>query len=310
MTSIGDVKDLSSTAAVMLKTSILAAWARFQTASTRQPYLTDVIRPHLGLLCPFWVATLREYARIRVDTTGLASETSPGGTGLDSVYSGLSRETALPVRLSAPGLHWDSSLTRLPPQFYESAWPQILHAAATLLKAGEQHMIRALHGTGVPDGQPSNLARTETSEPALFFWTTFGIAYETLCRPAAVGNVPAAEIQSIALDALSGLLRPDISGDVLRDEAIFEDICNLLFRLALTEGLAIKVRALEIAVGLVHSILGRDSAALDGSALRSNPRLKQCLQIATTVVRETLPPESSSTRRQSSSLRPCSKSSC
>ncbi|BGP57657.1 hypothetical protein JCM8202v2_005301 [Rhodotorula sphaerocarpa] len=276
MTSIGDVKDLSSTAAVMLKTSILAAWARFQTASTRQPYLTDVIRPHLGLLCPFWVATLREYARIRVDTTGLASETSPGGTGLDSVYSGLSRETALP--------------------FYESAWPQILHAAATLLKAGEQHMIRALHGTGVPDGQPSNLARTKTSEPALFFWTTFGIAYETLCRPAAVGNVPAAEIQSIALDALSGLLRPDISGDVLRDEAIFEDICNLLFRLALTEGLAIKVRALEIAVGLVHSILGRDSAALDGSALRSNPRLKQCLQIATTVVRETLPPTSSSTR--------------
>lgn len=93
MTSLGDVKDLSSTAAVMLKTSILAAWARFQTASTRQPYLADVIRPHLPLLCPFWVASLREYARLRVDPTALSSD----GSGFDSVYSGLSRETALPV---------------------------------------------------------------------------------------------------------------------------------------------------------------------------------------------------------------------
>ena len=94
MTSIGDVKDLSSTAAVMLKTSILAAWARFQTASTRQPYLVDVIRPHLPLLCPFWVASLREYARMHVDPTALSSE---AGSAFDSVYSGLSRETALPV---------------------------------------------------------------------------------------------------------------------------------------------------------------------------------------------------------------------
>lgn len=101
MNSLGDVKDLSSTAAVMLKTSIFAAWAQFQTASVRQPYLSDVIRPHLPLLCPFWVASLREYARVRTDPDAAStSDSGAGGAAFDSVYSGLSRETALPVRSS------------------------------------------------------------------------------------------------------------------------------------------------------------------------------------------------------------------
>ncbi|GAA5989051.1 hypothetical protein JCM10908_006285 [Rhodotorula pacifica] len=276
MTSIGDVKDLSSTAAVMLKSSILAAWARFQTASTRQPYLADVIRPHLPLLCPFWVASLREYARMRVDPTALTLEAgSNGNASFDSVYSGLSRETALP--------------------FYENAWPQVLHAVATLLKSSDQRMIRAMNGAGVPDGQPESLPQQAQSEPAMFFWTTFGIAFETLCRPAAVGQVSASEIQSIALDALSGLLRPEVSGSVLRDEAVFEEICNLLFRLGLTEGLAVKIRVLEIAVALAAAVVDATPGA-SASDLRSDGRLKQCLQIATTVIREVLPATSSSVK--------------
>jgi hypothetical protein len=98
MTSIGDVKDLSSTATVMLKTSIFAAWAEFQTASVDQRYLVDVISPHLPLLCPFWVASLREYALLRTDPEAVAGASPPvSGTGLDATYTGLSREVALPV---------------------------------------------------------------------------------------------------------------------------------------------------------------------------------------------------------------------
>ena len=104
MSSLGDVKDLSSTAAIMLKTSIFAAWAQFQTASVRQPYLADVIRPHLPLLGPFWAASLREHARVSTDPDAASSDSGAGGAAFDSVYSGLSRETALPVSLylSAP----------------------------------------------------------------------------------------------------------------------------------------------------------------------------------------------------------------
>lgn len=127
----------------------------------------------------------------------------------------------------------------------------------------------------------------------MFFWTTFGIAVETLCRPAAVGQVSASEIQSIALDALSGLLRPEVSGPVLQDETVFEEICNLLFRLGLTEGLAVKIRVLEIAVALAAVVVEGASGA-DAS----DRRLKQCLQIATTVIREVLPLSGSSVKRE------------
>lgn len=97
MSSIGDVKDLSSTASVMLKTSIFAAWAQFQIASVRQAYLKQVIDPHLALLCPCWVSSLREFARLRTDPDAASSDSGAGGAAFDSVYSGLSRETALPV---------------------------------------------------------------------------------------------------------------------------------------------------------------------------------------------------------------------
>ena len=98
MTSLGAVTDLSTTASVMLKTSIFSAWAEFQIASIRQPYLVKVIQPHLSLLCPFWVASLREYARVRTDPEATSEDSGVGGATFDSVYSGLSRETALPVR--------------------------------------------------------------------------------------------------------------------------------------------------------------------------------------------------------------------
>lgn len=97
MTSLGEVKDLSSTASVMLKTSIFAAWAQFQIASIQQPYLVKVIEPQLELLCPLWISSLREYARVRTDPEATSSDSGVGGATFDSVYSGLSRETALPV---------------------------------------------------------------------------------------------------------------------------------------------------------------------------------------------------------------------
>jgi hypothetical protein len=90
MLSLGDVEDLSSNAAVMLKVSILAAWAELQVASVRQSYLTDVIRPHRWLLGPFWFGALRDYAQLRTDPEMGAT------AGLD-FNSGLGRDVLLPV---------------------------------------------------------------------------------------------------------------------------------------------------------------------------------------------------------------------
>ncbi|GAA5857242.1 hypothetical protein JCM9279_001817 [Rhodotorula babjevae] len=278
MTSLGDVQDLSSTAAIMLKTSIFAAWAQFQSASVRQPYLADVIRPHLPLLCPFWLASLREYARVRTGPETVASsESSTGGAAFDSVYSGLSRETALP--------------------FYERAWPQMLHAVATLLKASNPHLLRAIDGLD-PNDESTALPSPHRGDPALYFWVLFGLSFEVLCSSSSAGATSAAAVQAIALEALVGLTRPDVAGGVLQDVALFDEVCNLCLRLAITEGPEIKARVLEIAVSLAQGFL-RDlpdtAVGVDGAAVpadesaRGDVKLMQCLRIATTVLRESIP---------------------
>lgn len=252
MSSLGDVKDLSSTAAVMLKTSIFAAWAQFQTASLKQPYLDEVIRPHLPLLCPFWVASLREYARVRTDPDAASSDSGAGGAAFDSVYSGLSRETALPVSslLSLHHQRAQADASSLPPQFYERSWPQMLHAVGSLLKSNNVHMLRAVDGLETSptskDDEATLISTKGRDTPTLFFWVLFGLSFEALC-----GGAPAE--QAIALEALVGLSRTEVSGPALLEASLFEEVCNLCYRLAITEGPEIKARVMEIVLVLASN---------------------------------------------------------
>jgi hypothetical protein len=90
MLSLGDAEELSTNASVMLKISILAAWAELQIASVRQAYLKDVIKPYRWLLGPFWIGALRDYAQLRTDPEmGLA--------GAMDLTGGLGRDVLLPV---------------------------------------------------------------------------------------------------------------------------------------------------------------------------------------------------------------------
>ena len=99
--SIGELKGMSSNALVMVKMSVFSAWAELQIASAEQKYLVDVLKPHIAKLTPLWLASLREYSRLRfepdVSTTGSGPATLSGN--LDSIYSALSRETLLQVDL-------------------------------------------------------------------------------------------------------------------------------------------------------------------------------------------------------------------
>lgn len=94
MVTLGDVAELSPNASVMLKISILAAWAELQIATTRQTYLSEVLKPYRWLLGPFWVGALRDYAGLRTDPE-MGAATS---IGMDN---GIARDVLLPVSLSA-----------------------------------------------------------------------------------------------------------------------------------------------------------------------------------------------------------------
>ncbi|KAK4046606.1 hypothetical protein OIV83_005976 [Microbotryomycetes sp. JL201] len=262
ISSIGDVQDLSSTAGVMLKTSILAAWAKFQTASVRQAYLRQVIEPHLPLLCPFWVSSLREFAQLRTDPEATASDSGAGGSAFDSVYSGLSRETALP--------------------FYEQAWPPMLHAIGTLLREGNELALQAMD-----DGQASSLG-DERQHPAEFFWILFGLSFEALCTGAS-------GIQEMALESTAGLIGRQVSGGALLEPGLFDELCNLCFRLSITEGPSVKARVMDIVIQLATLASASDLA--NGSlSSESNVKMTQCLRVATCLLRESVPSSGSGPR--------------
>jgi hypothetical protein len=90
----------------MVKMAIFSAWAELQIASAEQKYLVDVLKPHIAKLTPLWLASLREFARLRfepdISTTSSGPATLSGN--LDSIYAALNRETLLQVLIS-PNLY-------------------------------------------------------------------------------------------------------------------------------------------------------------------------------------------------------------
>jgi hypothetical protein len=82
--------------------AVFSAWAELQIASAEQTYLVDVLKPHIARLTPLWLASLREYARLRFEPD---ISSSMGGTAslsgsLDTIYAALNRETLLKVSFS------------------------------------------------------------------------------------------------------------------------------------------------------------------------------------------------------------------
>ena len=93
MLSLGEAGELSPNASAMLRISTLSAWAQLQVASVQQNYLEKVVKPYRATLSPLWIASLRDYASIRIDSEFLHDTSSV----VDSSYSSLGKEVLLPV---------------------------------------------------------------------------------------------------------------------------------------------------------------------------------------------------------------------
>jgi hypothetical protein len=83
----------------MVKMAVFSAWAELQIASAEQTYLVDVLKPYIARLTPLWLASLREYARLRFEpdiSSSMGGSASLSGS-LDTIYAALNRETLLKV---------------------------------------------------------------------------------------------------------------------------------------------------------------------------------------------------------------------
>ena len=160
--------------------SVFSAWAELQIASAEQTYLVDVLKPHIAKLTPLWLASLREYARLRFEPDISSSMGSASLSGsLDTIYAALNRETLLKVG-PACGINVHTLFTD-DPQFYQDSWLNLVDAIASLIDEDSEFVFDAL------DGKTELSASTTISkpvdsinyrdEPVAFFFVLFGLAF-------------------------------------------------------------------------------------------------------------------------------------
>ncbi|KAI2636319.1 ARM repeat-containing protein [Hypomontagnella submonticulosa] len=233
---IGDLKGLSSNAQVMVKMSVYSAWADLQVASSEQKYLLDVLKPHIGTLTPLWLASLREFARLRFEPDISMTLGPPSMSGsLDTIYAALNRETLL--------------------KFYQESWLKLVDAIASLIEQDSEFVFDALDGKEADasgtNAQSKSADINYRDEPVAFFFVLFGIAFEALATRSGQTDSLATQEQTLEiLQALKKILHPSVSGHAIYREAIFSETMDLLDRLVLTEGLDVQGVIVEIARAL------------------------------------------------------------
>ncbi|GJJ09041.1 hypothetical protein Clacol_003263 [Clathrus columnatus] len=223
--SIGDVGELSPNASVMLRISTLAAWAELEAATSQQPYLKLVVAPHRPVLASLWIASLRDYASVRVDSEALQNLAS-----LDPSYSSLGREILLP--------------------YYDQSWGKVLKAVATGMLANDPYILAAMDGK---DSLETSLGSRDN--PTAFFYIVFGLVYDALTSTStdAASGSASREMSITALQTLKCLVRPEYCGKAILDPAVFQEFSSLCYRMAVTESAVVQLHLVEAIVALATS---------------------------------------------------------
>ncbi|KAI1766040.1 ARM repeat-containing protein [Hypoxylon sp. FL1150] len=274
---IGDLKGLSSNAQVMVKMSVYSAWADLQVASSEQKYLLGVLKPHIGTLTPLWLASLREFARLRFEPDISMTLGPPSMSGsLDTIYAALNRETLL--------------------KFYQESWLKLVDAIASLIEQDSEFVFDALDGketdASAANGHSKNADINYRDEPVAFFFVLFGIAFEALATRSGQTDSLATQEQTLEiLQALKKILHPSVSGHAIYREAIFSETMDLLDRLVLTEGLDVQGVIVEIARALcvAHPSARKREQPEDGDLSEDIEQLFELTRIIVLVLSGLLP---------------------
>lgn len=233
LTGVGEVKDLSPHASVMVKLSVLNAWAELQVASQKQSYLKQVLQPNLAVLSPMWLRALQDYARIRLesDIVALSSRTTDriqasSNSGIDSMYSAATKDVVLP--------------------YYRRSWLKIMEAVATLIETQAPSMTDAINSN--PDSEQAE------DHPSNLFYILFGLCIESLSRiSSSSSNRYDNSTIPICLRALRTFVQPSLAGKQFVPKSAFLELMNVFDRLIQTEGYRIQLIIIEIIQRLIQS---------------------------------------------------------
>jgi hypothetical protein len=116
---------------------------------------------------------------------------------------------------------------------------------------GDAHVLAAMDGSeAVVNGVSQTAPR---AEPTALFFVIFGLVYEALASPDTDNTPGQRTISVIALKCLKYLVRPEYSGHALLDQANFDELVSLFYRMTITEPPTMVVHILEAISSLVVS---------------------------------------------------------
>ncbi|KAJ4473613.1 clathrin-coated vesicle protein [Lentinula aciculospora] len=260
MVSLGETGELSPNGSAMLRISTLSAWAQLEVASYQQAYLLDVVKPYRAILATMWIAALRDYASIRVDSESLHDTSS---AALDSTYSSLGKEVLLP--------------------YYIDSWSIILQAVASSMQAKDPYIAAAMDGREQETTVAIDNSKSTREEPTTFFYIVFGLVYEALAEAStdSLTNSAARQASVVAsLQTLKFLVRPEYAGKAMLDPIIFDEFISVCYRLAMTESAPIQIHLLEVMTVFAATQGSRTSENMSFSSPQSH-----CLRICAHILR-------------------------
>ncbi|KAF9474335.1 clathrin-coated vesicle protein [Pholiota conissans] len=263
MLSLGEAGELSPNASAMLRIYTLSAWAQLQVSSVQQGYLENVVKPYRATLSSLWIASLRDYASIRIDSEFLHDTSSV----VDSSYSSLGKEVLLP--------------------YYSKSWAIILQAVATAMQAGDPHILAAMDGKEITETKQDLISTADRKEPTAFFFVIFGLVYEALATSSADSSSTTSSRQSSvvsALQALKCLVRPEYSGSAIMEPTIFDEFIALCYRMGMTESAAIQIHLVEMLSVFAAS---QTSASTGVDFLSLTSPTAHCLRICAHILKQT-----------------------
>ncbi|WRT65221.1 uncharacterized protein IL334_002164 [Kwoniella shivajii] len=259
--SLGDVDQLSTNAAIMLKISILTAWAELKASSTKQAYLTDVMKPYRYLLGPFWIGALRDYAQLRTDPEMGGGGLSGMGVGLDG--NAVGRDVLLP--------------------YYEAAVPKLLQAVAIALSLSDPFVLGTMDGkTFDSPMEPRDTTLPIRPDPTANFYILYGLSFESLLK--SLGDLNSAPFAQACLKAMQSLIKPTLSGTTVFQGQFFDELCTVAYRIALSETANVKS---EMITTVTDYILSRN-----GKGILDPAQTRRVLAIISFILRGIIPTKS------------------
>ncbi|KZT57919.1 hypothetical protein CALCODRAFT_495577 [Calocera cornea HHB12733] len=229
--SLGEGGQLGPNATVMLRISVISAWAKLTISSGQRAYLEGIIRPHRQLLASLWVESMVDYARLKAHSEVTADSEEPAGAGMSS--SVLEKDVTL--------------------QYYADAWWYILSAVSLFMRQDDPTIFASLNGEKHRNAiQTNGIKNSSGADSCLLYPVFLGLAYQILLEdvPANDSTTLLNEQRAITLSFLSELLRSDFSGTKPMQPIMFGELCAMLYRFALGGPLGILEGVLRVADAL------------------------------------------------------------